>query len=50
MTMRHDHDQYLREDLLTDILHIDRIYSFLICTIMVLYIIDGGHLLACGLN
>ena len=50
MAMRHDHDQYLQEDLLTHIFHIDRIYSFLICTIMVLYILDGGHRLGCGLN
>ena len=50
MAMRHDHDQYLRqEDLLTHS-HIDRIYSLLICTIMVLYILDGGHRLGCDLN
>ena len=52
MAMRHDHDQYLRrEDLLTHIhSHMDRIYSLLIWTIMVLYILDGGHRLGCGLN
>ena len=50
MAMRHDHDQYLATTRRFAHSHIDRIYSLLICTIMVLYILDGGHRLGCDLN
>ena len=44
--MRHDHDQYYEK---ICSLTYWPYYSLLIYTIMVLYLLDGGHRLGCGL-